>query len=139
MEASNTKDDFKNNMNKFRQELNLEPRLSHDSRDICVYHNGLTTSKYCKEEIKKMFLSYKNIKHIEKMLNLRINARGNILCIKGENADKAKNIIESLINLAKNKITIDNEEVEAAIRFCENTNEIRNRDLFIKTPKKRYC
>ena len=45
--------------NKFRQELNLEPRLSHDSRDICIYHNGLTTSKYCKEEIKKMFLSYK--------------------------------------------------------------------------------
>ena len=71
------------------------------------------------------------------MLNLRINARGNILCIKGENADKAKNIIESLINLAKNKITIDNEEVEAAIRLCENTNEIRNRDLFIKTPKKK--
>ncbi len=71
------------------------------------------------------------------MLNLRINARGNILCIKGENADKAKNIIESLIKLAKNKITIDNEEVEAAIRFCENTNEIRNRDLFIKTPKKK--
>ena len=73
------------------------------------------------------------------MLNLRINARGNILCIKGENADKAKDIIESLINLAKNKITIDNEEVEAAIRLCENTNEIRNRDLFIKTPKKKYC
>ena len=32
----------------------------------------------------------KNIKHIEKLLDLRINARGNILCITGENADKAK-------------------------------------------------
>ena len=32
----------------------------------------------------------------------------------GENADKAKNIIESLINTAKDKRIIDNEEVEAA-------------------------
>ena len=45
--------------NKFRQELNLEPRLSHNSKDICIYHNGLTTSKYSKEKIKKMFLSCK--------------------------------------------------------------------------------
>ena len=35
----------------------------------------------------------KNIKHIEKLLDLRINARGNILCITGQNAEKAKNII----------------------------------------------
>ena len=79
----------------------------------------------------------KNIKHIEKLLDLRINARGNILCITGENADKAKNIIESLIDSAKNKITIDNDEVEAAIRLSENTEEIRNKNLFIKTPKKK--
>ena len=39
----------------------------------------------------------KNIKHIEKLLNLSINARGNILCITGKNAEKAKSIIESLI------------------------------------------
>ena len=79
----------------------------------------------------------KNIKYIEKLLDLRINARGNILCITGENADKAKNIIESLIDTAKDKRIIDNEEVEAAIRLSENTKEIRNKNLFIKTPKKK--
>ena len=79
----------------------------------------------------------KNIKHIEKLLDLRINARGNILCITGENADKAKNIIESLIDSAKDKRIIDNDEVEAAIRLSENRKEIRNKNLFIKTPKKK--
>ncbi len=79
----------------------------------------------------------KNIKHIEKLLDLSINARGNILCITGENAYKAKNIIESLISSAKDKRIIDNEEVEAAIRLCGNSNEINDTNLFIKTPKKK--
>ena len=79
----------------------------------------------------------KNIKHIEKLLDLSINARGNILCITGENAHKAKNIIESLISSAKDKRIIDNEEVEAAIRLCGNSNEINDTNLFIKTPKKK--
>ena len=79
----------------------------------------------------------KNIKHIEKLLNLSINARGNILCITGENAERAKNIIESLIESAKDKRIIDNEEVEAAIRLCESAKAIRSKNLFIKTPKKK--
>ena len=70
-------------------------------------------------------------------MDLRINARGNILCITGENAYKAKNIIESLIESAKDKRIIDNDEVEAAIRLSENTKETRNKNLFIKTPKKK--
>ena len=70
-------------------------------------------------------------------MDLRINARGNILCITGKNADKAKNIIESLIESAKDKRIIDNDEVEAAIRLSENTKEIRNKSLFIKTQKKK--
>ena len=79
----------------------------------------------------------KNIKYIEKLLDLRINARGNILCITGENAYKAKNIIESLIESAKDKRIIDNDEVEAAIRLSENTKEIKHKNSFIKTPKKK--
>ena len=74
---------------------------------------------------------------MEKSLNLKINARGNILCIIGKNASKAKNVIESLIDTVKDKRIIDNEEVEAAIRLSENTKEIRKRDLYIKTPKKK--
>ena len=75
---------------------------------------------------------------MEKSLNLKINARGNILCIIGKNAAKAKNVIESLIDTVKDKRIIDNEEVEAAIRLSENTKEIRKRDLYIKTPKKKF-
>ena len=37
--------------------------------------------------------SDKNIKHIEKLLGLSINARGNILCITGKNADQAKSCL----------------------------------------------
>ena len=70
-------------------------------------------------------------------MDLRINARGNILCITGKNAHKAKNIIESLIESAKDKRIIDNDEVEAAIRLSENAKEIRNKNSFIKTPKKK--
>ena len=59
------------------------------------------------------------------------------MCITGENADKAKSIIESLIDTAKDKIIIDSEEVEAAIRLSESAKEIRNKNLFVKTPKKK--
>ena len=70
-------------------------------------------------------------------MNLKINARGNVLCITGKNAYKAKNVIESLIDTVKDKRIIDNEEVEAAIRLSENTKDIQNRDSYIKTPKKK--
>ena len=41
----------------------------------------------------------KNIKYLEKSLNLKINARGNILFIQGEEANRAKNILTNLIEL----------------------------------------
>ena len=45
----------------------------------------------------------KNIKYIEKSLNLKINARGNILFIEGEEAKRAKLILSSLIELIREK------------------------------------
>ena len=45
----------------------------------------------------------KNIKYIEKSLNLKINARGNILFIEGEEAKRAKHILSSLIQLIREK------------------------------------
>ena len=66
--------------------------------------------------------SDKNIKYIEKSLNLKINARGNILTIKGEQADRAKNIISSLIEAIREKI-IDKDEVENAIRLSKLNNQ----------------
>ena len=79
----------------------------------------------------------KNIKYLEKSLDLNINARGNILYITGKNADKAKNVIETLIETVKDKRVVDNEEVEAAIRLSDKNKNIKNLDLFIKTPKKK--
>ncbi len=79
----------------------------------------------------------KNIKHLEKSLDLKINARGNILYIKGKNADKAKCVIESLIETVKDRRIVDNEEVEAAIRLSSNTKEKNSRNSYIKTPKKK--
>ena len=38
----------------------------------------------------------KNIKHIEESLNLKINARGKLLHIEGEEAHRAKEIIMDL-------------------------------------------
>lgn len=41
--------------NQFRKEIKMNPRMSHNSRDICIYHNGLSNSKYSKPFLKKLF------------------------------------------------------------------------------------
>ena len=80
--------------------------------------------------------SDKNIKYIEKSLNLKINARGNILIIEGKQATRAKNILSSLIEVIREKKIIDNDEVENAIRLSSlNDNEIKK--VVINTPKKK--
>ena len=80
--------------------------------------------------------SDKNIKYIEKSLDLKINARGNILIIKGKQASRAKNILSSLIEVIREKKIIDNDEVENAIRLSSlNNNDIKK--VAIKTPKKK--
>ena len=78
----------------------------------------------------------KNIKYIEKSLNLKINARGNILYIEGEEAKRAKNILSSLIELIREKKIIDNDEVENAIRLS-NIDIKKIKSVFIDTPKKK--
>ena len=78
--------------------------------------------------------SDKNIKYIEKSLNLKINARGNILIIQGEQATRAKSVLSSLIKDIRKKI-IDNDDVENAIRLSSvNDEEIKT---VINTPKKK--
>ncbi len=78
----------------------------------------------------------KNIKYIERSLNLKINARGNILYIEGEDASRAKNIIVSLIEVIREKKIIDSDELENAIRLSVvNGNEIKK--VSINTPKKK--
>ena len=80
--------------------------------------------------------SDKNIKYIEKSLNLKINARGNILIIEGKQASRAKHILSSLIEVIREKKIIDNDEVENAIRLSSlNNSEIMK--VVIKTPKKK--
>ncbi len=78
----------------------------------------------------------KNIKYIEKSLNLKINARGNILFIEGEEAKRAKLILSSLIEIIREKKIIDNDEVENAIRL--STVDIKKiKSVVIETPKKK--
>ena len=80
--------------------------------------------------------SDKNIKYIEKSLNLKINARGNILFIQGEQATRAKSVLSSLIKDIREKKIIDNDDVENAIRLSSvNDEEIRK--TVINTPKKK--
>ena len=78
-----------------------------------------------------------NIKLLEKKLDIKINARGNVLFIIGKNADKAKSVLESLIETVKDKRIVDNDEVEAAIRLSKDFREIENNNIFIKTPKRK--
>ncbi|MDC3057356.1 PhoH family protein [Alphaproteobacteria bacterium] len=78
----------------------------------------------------------KNIKYIEKSLNLKINARGNILFIEGEEAKRAKYILSSLIKLIREKKIIDNDEVENAIRLSKVNSKIIT-SAVINTPKKK--
>ena len=78
----------------------------------------------------------KNIKYIEKSLNLKINARGNILFIEGEEAKRAKHILSSLIKLIREKKIIDNDEVENAIRLSKVNSKIITSAVF-NTPKKK--
>ena len=79
----------------------------------------------------------KNIKHLEKSLNLKINARGNILHIEGKEAERARKVISSLIAIIKEKKIIDNDEVDAAIRLSSVLNVENISNIVIKTPKKR--
>ena len=78
----------------------------------------------------------KNIKYLEKSLNLKINARGNILFIQGEEANRAKNILTNLIELIREKKIIDNDEVENAIRLSQ-VDLKKVKSVTIDTPKKK--
>ena len=78
----------------------------------------------------------KNIKYIEKSLDLEINARGNILYIDGKEAVRAKTILSTLIEAIREKKIIDNDEVENAIRLSSfKRGDIKNQ--VINTPKKK--
>ena len=79
----------------------------------------------------------KNIKQLERSLSLKISARGNILYISGSEAQRAKNILENLILIVKDNRTVDNEEIEAAIRLSKNKNLDKIKNIFIKTPRKK--
>ena len=79
----------------------------------------------------------KNIKQIEKSLKLKISARGNILYISGQEAQRARNILERLVLIVKDNRIVDNDEIEAAIRLSMDKSEAKINNIFIKTPKKK--
>ena len=79
----------------------------------------------------------KNIRYIEKSLNLKINARGNILFIEGKEAERAKNIILNLIKIIKEKKILDNEELETEVRLSSKKDKDKIDGIIIKTPKRK--
>ena len=79
----------------------------------------------------------KNIKQIEKSLKLKISARGNILYISGQEAQRARSILERLVLIVKDNRIVDNDEIEAAIRLSMDKSEAKINNIFIKTPKKK--
>ena len=57
--------------------------------------------------------------------------------IEGKEAQRAKKVISSLIAIIKEKKIIDNDEVDAAIRFSSVANSEKITDIVINTPKKK--
>ena len=72
---------------------------------------------------------------IEKSLKLKISARGNILYISGQEAQRARSILERLVLIVKDNRIVDNDEIEAAIRLSMDKSEAKINNIFIKTNK----
>jgi len=79
----------------------------------------------------------RNIRYIEKSLNLKINARGNILFIEGKEAERAKNIILNLIKIIREKKILENEELETEVRLSTKKDKDKIDGIIIKTPKRK--
>ena len=74
----------------------------------------------------------------EKSLRLKISARGNILYISGQEAQRARSVLERLVLIVKDNRIVDNDEIEAAIRLSMDKSEAKINNIFIKTQKKKY-
>ena len=57
--------------------------------------------------------------------------------ISGQEAQRARSILERLVLIVKDNRVVDNDEIEAAIRLTMNKNEESINNIFIKTPKKK--
>ena len=84
-----------------------------------------------------------NLRLIEKMLNVEILSFGNQITIRGaqSDVDSAKSAIEFLYNKASKGVSVDEQEVKAAVRMSgdvKNEDDRQNMtDIVLKT-KKRY-
>ena len=57
--------------------------------------------------------------------------------ISGQEAQRARSILERLVLIVKDNRVVDNDEIEAAIRLSMNKSEETINNIFIKTPKKK--
>ena len=58
--------------------------------------------------------------------------------ISGQEAQRARSILERLVLIVKDNRVVDNDEIEAAIRLSMNKSEEIINKIYIKTPKKKY-
>jgi phosphate starvation-inducible protein PhoH and related proteins len=59
------------------------------------------------------------------------------LYISGQEAQRARSILERLVLIVKDNRVVDNDEIEAAIRLSMNKSEENINNIFIKTPQKK--
>ena len=87
--------------------------------------------------------SDKNLRLIEKMLNVEILCFGNQITLKGNTKDieDAKNAINVLYDKVSKSIEVGEQEVKAAVRICsgvQDENEAQNLNEIVLKTKKRY-
>ena len=78
-----------------------------------------------------------HLKTIERLLNLKINARGHIAFIEGKNALIAKKILSQLVSKLEKNENVDAEEVEALIRLSASGKGNIANDILVVTSKKK--
>mgnify|MGYP001454129635 CR=1 FL=1 len=57
--------------------------------------------------------------------------------ISGQEAQRARSVLERLVLIVKDNRVVDNDEIEAAIRLSINKSEENINNIVIKTPKKK--
>ena len=105
--------------------------LENDNQGTSLYVNDNTTLR--------KFAGYQdvNLKILEKISDVRINLRGNLITLKGK-SEKVKIVVKTidmLLRKTEGKNNLEEEDIKSFYSFEQKENSFNN-DISIKTPKK---
>ena len=105
--------------------------LENDNEGTSLYVNDNTTLR--------KFAGYQdvNLKILEKISDVRINLRGNLITLKGK-SEKVKIVVKTidmLLRKTEGKNNLEEEDIKSFYSFEQKENSFNN-DISIKTPKK---